>query len=252
MADKEGLPENMTLEDLEALFQDVSSETAPAPEEETSTNIEGTETSEIEVKQEPDVTATQAFSKRLKEKTEQAVAQEREKIAQSMGYTSYDDMIKSQEKKTLSDKGYDADELEPIVSDLVEKRLKNDPRMQKLAQYEQRELQEYGKKELSELSKLTNGEISKIEQVPKDVVELWKKTGSLKSAYMQLHGEELITKARAQQSRADTGHLQSPSGGSPVTSNRRPLTSDEAAVWKLFNPGMSDEEIAKKSMPKTK
>lgn len=243
-----GTPENVSLEDLEAFFNDST---------ETASTDDGTSTQEgvqpdinAQAQSTPDVTTTQAFAKRLKEKTEQAVTEERENIAKTMGYASYQEMISAQEKKALSDKGYDADELSPIVDELVEKRLKNDPRMQKLQEYEQKELREYGKKELAEISKLTNGEISTIDQVPQDVINLWKQTGSLKSAYMQLHGEELLTKVRAQQSRGDTSHLQSTSGAAPTESGRRPLTSEEAAVWKLFNPKMTDEEIAKKSMPK--
>lgn len=236
------MPDELSIEELEALFNDNGN---PAPED----NDGASETEEHESKPQ-DVTQTQIFSKRLKEKTDEAVATERETIAKTMGFESYAAMIAAQQNKELTDKGYDAAELSPIVDKIVEQRLQNDPRMKKLAEYEKREVEEFGKRELAEISKLTNGEIKTLEQIPQDVVDLWKKTGSLKTAYLQLHGEELITKARAQQSKGNTSHLQNAGGSNPASTATRPLTAEEKAVWKMFNPSITDEELSKKTMPK--
>lgn len=235
------MPEELSVEELEALFDDNGN---PAPGD------EGASTAEQDSKPAQDVTQTKIFSKRLKEKTDEAVATERETIAKTMGFESYAAMMTAQQNKELTEKGYDAEELSPIVDKLVEQRLQNDPRMKKLAEYEKREIEEFGKKELAEISKLTNGEVKTLEQLPKDVVDLWKKTGSLKTAYLQLHGEELIVKARAQQSKGNTSHLQNTSGSTPASTETRPLTAEEKAAWRVFNPKITDEELSQKTMPK--
>ena len=188
---------------------------------------------------------TKAFAERLKVKSEKVRLEEREKIAKEFGYTSYDQMIKEREKKILEDKGLTPDEVAPVVEELVQQRLNNDPRMRELDEYRKKRTEEFALKELNELSKLTNGEISDLSQIPKDVVDEWSKTGSLKSAYLKLHGEELINKVRGEQFNGTTNHLKTPGNGSTVRDNKRPLTDDEIRIWKTFNPRMTDEELRK-------
>lgn len=192
----------------------------------------------------------EAFAKRLKERTEKAVLEERENIAKTMGYGSYDEMLKERQKKELEDNGLDAEQASPIIDKLVKERLDNDPRMIELEELRKKQVLEYGKKELAELTKLTNGEISKLEDVPKDVIELWKTKGSLKAAYMELHGEELILKVRSEQSKGSTKHLNSLDGSTPIVEGKRTLTDEEKAMFKFFNPDMSTEELNKKMVDK--
>ena len=47
-----------------------------------------------------------------------------------MGFDSYAEMIKSREEQMLKDKDLDPDEVKPIVDELVEKRLKDDPEVE--------------------------------------------------------------------------------------------------------------------------
>lgn len=237
--------DEMSLQELEALFEDKGA--TPTP------NVEQSQNPSEEPKKEEvtpeNVTTTQAFSRRLKEQTEKAVSAERENIAKSLGYSSYDAMVKAQEDKVLKDKGFDPDEVKPIVDELVEKRMQTDPRLKELDEFKAKQIEEFGKRELADITRLTGGEITSLEQMPKDVIELWKTTGSLKAAYLQLHGEELLSKARAQQLKGSTGHLQNPAGAPPAATNTRPLTEDEKRVWKVFNPHITDEELSKKTKP---
>ena len=123
--------------------------------------------------------------------------------------------------------------------------------MQELEGYRQRQAEEWAKKELAELKTLTGGKITKLDDVPKDVLELWKTKGSLKGAYLELKGEELIREMQkgvaGEQNRNSTGHLQSSRGStSPQKAeNVRPLTQKEKDVYKLFNPDVTDEELSK-------
>lgn len=198
-------------------------------------------------------TETQAFARRLKEATNKARNEERESIAKSLGYDTYADMVKSREHKLLEEKGLDPEEVSPIVDELVKKRLEEDPRMQELNKYRQEQMKVWAQNELAELKELTGGKISTMDEVPRDVLELWKTKGSLKAAYLELNGEKLIREMRSgiasEQSRGSTGHLTAPNGTPtpPRTDERRLLTDKEKAIYKLFNPDVTDEELSKKT-----
>lgn len=226
------------LEELEALFNsDVEQEDAPPAETETKPDESGEQTKSVD--------QTKAFAKRLKESTDKARNEEREAIAKELGFNSYEELQKSRERKVYEDKGLDPDEVSPIVEELVKKRLDSDPRMQELAAFKAKQVEEFGKKELAEITKLTGGEITTLEQLPRDVIDLWKKKGSLKAAYLELKGEELILKARSEQSKGSTAHLNGVNGSTGGTGDKRPLTAKEREVWKLFNPRMTNEELNK-------
>lgn len=188
---------------------------------------------------------TKAFSKRLNEKTEKARIDERERIAKEFGFDSYASMTKERERKLLEEKGLTPDEVAPVVEEIVKKRLNDDPRMQELAAMRKKQTEEFAKQELAKLSKLTDGAITDLNQVPKDVIDEWTKTGSLTKAYMTLHGEELLVKVKSGQSNGSTNHLKTPGSGSVAETGKRPLTKDEIKVWKMFNPKMTDEELSK-------
>lgn len=237
-----------TPEELEELFrEDAQQETPPAesdtnnppPAQATEGNGETAKTDGIET--------SKAFAKRLREKTEQVRNEEREAIAKSLGYDSFADMQSKREKQLLEDRGLDPEQVNPIVDELVKKRLDSDPRMKELETLRAKQVQEFGKRELAEVTELTGGEITSLAQLPKEVIELWKQTGSLKSAYLSLRGEELIRKARSEQSKGSTQHLQNPSGPIKPAGKERPLTAEEKRVWKFFNPSITDEELNKKT-----
>ena len=232
-----------SLEQLEALFnEDIESATPPTEEV-----VETPSTEEVK-SDTTTVDNTKAFSERLKKSTAKAVQEERENIAKQMGYTSYEEMIKSKEAKLIEDSGLDPEQVNPVVEQLVKQRLDNDPRLKELETLRAQKVKEFAKQELAEISKLTDGEITKLEDIPKEVVELWKTKGSLKSAYLELKGEELITKMKSKQSKGSTSHMQNLSGTAPAQGNKRLLTAEEKSYWKYFNPGMTDEELNKKTI----
>lgn len=192
------------------------------------------------------VETTKAFAKRLSERTNKAVAEEREAIAHQMGFESYDAMIKSRERQALEDQGLDPDQVAPVVDKLVEARLKSDPVMQELNELRARKLQEYADQQVKELSELTQGKITTLSQVPKNVLELWKTTGSLTDAYMQLYGKDLLLQARSVQSRGNTAHMATPENGDDSsTRGMRHLTDEEKRIWKAAFPKMTQEELDK-------
>ena len=187
-----------------------------------------------------------AFSIRLNE--------EREKIAKEAGFESYEDMRKKRELKKIEEKGLDPEVTSPLIDDLVKQRLEQDPRIKEYEELkkkeEEREFKEWCDKEVKQLSSLTDGKIKSLSDVPQDVVKLSEKTGSLKSAYLQLHGEELIAqmklKQTSQESRGTTDHLAQVKEGTSATGKTRPLTSEERRAYKMINRNITEEELDKK------
>ena len=245
-----------TIKDIENFLNGEGAATPAAQEDESSPATQPNESDVEPLAQtngntKPPVTETQAFAHRLKEATSKARNEERESIAKSLGYESYADMQQKREAEILRDKGLDPEDVSPVVEQLVQKRLAEDPRLKEFDSFKQERVSAWAQKELAELKELTDGKISKFEDVPKDVIESWKTKGSLTAAYMELHGVELIRETRANvasgQSRGSTGHLASPQGAPANTGNlnKRPFTAQERDVYKLFNPGVTDEELSK-------
>lgn len=232
-----------TAAELEELFSDdIQSDTPPTV---TETDPQpATDTDGAKNEPEVEVDKTKAFAKRLRESTDKARQEEREAIAKSLGYESFDELQKSRETKVLEDKGLDPEQASEAIDELVRKRLENDPRMKELDELRKLRVKEFGEKELAEIGKLTGGEITKFSQLSKEVIDLWTKKGSLKAAYMELEGEKLINKIRSEQSKGTTSHLANPSG-STSDPTKRLLTEAEKKIWKQFNPRMTDEELNK-------
>lgn len=243
-----------TMEDIENFLNGDWAATPAADDNESSPEVTpdvSADTGNETPADKPPVTETQAFAHRLKEATNKARNEERESIAKSLGYESYADMQAKREAEMLRNRGFDPEEVSPIVDEIVKQRLAEDPRMQELDGYKQERMNAWAKKELAELNELTDGKIVTMADVPADVLELWKTKGSLKKAYLELHGEELIRQTRTSvvsgQSRGSTSHMNSPQGTPPPAggANKRPFTAEEKAVYKMFNPDVTDEQLNK-------
>lgn len=238
-----------TIKDIEDFLNSVDhAETPTAQKEESSP---AAQPDEGQQEQKTDVTETQAFAHRLKEATQKARSEERDNIAKELGYESYAAMQKAREKSMLEERGLDPDDVAPVVDKLVEKRLQEDPRFQELDKFREQRMQEWAKSEVAELSQLTGGRISKLEQVPKNVIELWKQKGSLKAAYLELEGEKLIREMQAgiagEQSKGTVQHMNSPQGNPKPLSDdkKRPYTQQEKDIYRLFNPDVTEEQLSK-------
>ena len=207
-----------SVEDIEKLFNDDPQESEPVNDEQDTPPVTQTEQPVAEKTTGEEIEKTKAFAKRLSEKTNAAIAAERENIAKSLGYASYEEMTKKREEQMIKDKGLDPEDVTPVVEELVKQRIDADPRMKELETLRAQKIADFAKRELSEITKLTDGEITDLNQLPKEVIELWKQKGSLKSAYLELEAEKLITKIKSGQSKGSTEHL----CPHPPVSHRRP------------------------------
>jgi len=200
----------------------------------------------------------QIVARRLKEETSKLKSSERDAVAIENGYKSYADMqeqlakkAKEQEAELLKAKGLDNEETLKTIDELVAKRLANSATTGELEELRQLKADMWIKNELEEVKKLTGGDIKEVNQLTKEEVDLAKKLGSLKAAYLQLHGEELLVKARAGLSKGTTSHLGTPPGSpGSLTETKRPMTAKERDVYKLFNPDTKDEDLDKKLVDK--
>jgi hypothetical protein len=237
----------LTVEELDALFVDDEVQQDPPPATQDSVTDQPASTSDAD--DVPNTTnSTKAFAKRLRESTEKARREERESIAKSLGYESFDAMQKQHETKILNDKGLNPEEVSPVIDELVKQRINNDPRMLELSDFKQQREKEFAKKELAEITKLTNGEITSLKQLSEDVLDSWRTEGSLVKAYMKHEGVNLVAKIRNENTKGSTAHLSNPSNSLPSQPKTRPLTAEEKQAWKVFYPNISDEELNKKTI----
>ena len=234
-----------SLEELDNLFKEEGEQETPPAGSNT-----GSPATPPATEEKDDVTKTQAFAHRLKEEKEKARKEARDEIAAALGYESFEALQKDKENKLLEDKGLDPEQVNPIVEELVKQRLDNDPRMKELEALKAQRVKEFAEKELKEISNLTGEQYTSLNQLPQDVIDDWRKTGSLKSSYIKLHGEELIIKARKAQTKGGTSHLQETAGTAPTPTDTRPMTDKEKAIYKFFNPNVKDEELDKKMYKK--
>ena len=237
--------EQTELEEIEkeiaGLFNNDQDSSPEEKEQKPAENTQETKKSEEEKRSD-----AKAFSIRLNE--------EREKIAKEAGFESYEDMRKQNEKKKLEDKGLDPEVASPVLEELVKQRVEQDPRIKEYEELkkkeQEREFKEWCDKEVKQLTSLTDGKIKSLSDVPQDVVKLSEKTGSLKSAYLQLHGEELISqiklKQTSQESKGTTNHMAQIKDGVSPQGKTRPLTPEERRAYKMINKNITDEELDKK------
>lgn len=238
----------ITVEDIENFLN--SEDVVPPATNVDDINSQSDKTeAEIKAAEEKSQNQTQAFAHRLKEATEKVRNEERNAMAKRLGYDNYESFAKAFETNLLKEKGLDETEVGPIIETIVNKRLEDDPRLKEFEAYKRERVNEWAKKELAELKELSGGKITKLEDVPKDVIELWKKKGSLKGAFLELQGEALIKEARKgivnEQTKSSTSHLNNPAGNPTGKIEQRPYTQEEKELYKLFNPEVTDEQLSK-------
>lgn len=185
---------------------------------------------------------TKAVSERINSVKKKTEAETQDKIAKELGYESYEALQKANEKKLLRDAGYDDEDINNIVSQLLEKRLASDPRIKKLEEIEEREKADFVTNQLKEINTLAGSNYTKIEQLPKETLKLWEMTGNLKQAFLATEGETLLNKRTKASS---LSHL-ADNSSSGIGTRKRGLTEEEKDIWRSVIPDITEEELSKK------
>ncbi len=192
---------------------------------------------------------TKAVSERINEVRRKTESETQEKIARELGYENYADMRKAKEKKLLEDAGLDEDDIKEVVEKLVAQRLADDPRMKKLEEIEAKDKATFVNSQLKEINTLTGTNFTSIEQLPKDTLDLWAKTGNLKQAYLATQGEAIILKNNAAaKNTSSLAHLASAGSNSNTHTKSRLLNEEEKAIWRSVMPDITDDELSKKTV----
>ena len=107
-----------TIAELEQLFDSEFEQVPPPVEEKTDAQGADDDKKEQNVPTD-DIDKTKAFAKRLKESTDKVRQEEREVIAKSLGYESYEKLVKENETKKLEEKGIDCVINQCILSEIA-------------------------------------------------------------------------------------------------------------------------------------
>ena len=189
-----------------------------------------------------DVDTTKAFSKRLKEETAKIRNEERQSIAESFGYSNWDEFVKTQTDSKILDKGFDPEEVRPIFEDFK----KNDPDYQEAMRYK-KEREELDKKIwaqncLTDLNSKFGTTFTDINQLDRETIDAWNGGMSLDKAYAANHYETLLQRQVEKPAVTGKEHLTQTSKAKTAEAPDS-ISSAEMQLFKMFNPSASEEDI---------
>ena len=184
---------------------------------------------------------TEKMTKRINEVKAKTEATVRDNIAKELGFDDYASMQKAKAEKTITEAGYNPEEIQKLVEPMLEARLASDPRLQKLAALEEKEKQAYINAELAKIEKLTGLKVKETD-LSKETLDVWGKGVDLAQAYIATNSNAIISG----NTKGSTDHLASGNGASKP--KMRGLTQSEKALFKSISPNITDEELNKKMM----
>lgn len=244
MHNEEQNNESINVDDLFRNFEDLP-EDNDVPEE-PATEVTDKDTTDAEEHADKDV-MTKAVTERINTVKRKTEADTRESVAKELGYNSYEELLKSKEQNMMKEAGLDEERTGELVSKLVEQRLANDPRFKKLEEIESLEKNNFVTSQLNEINSFAGTNYKGIEELPEDILKVFEKTGNLKQAYLAIEGENLITKAKVPQNTGSLAHLANP-GDSRGAVKTRHLSEEEKELYRMVNPGITEEELLKKTL----
>ena len=205
-------------------------------------------TEKAAVEQEPTspvekVDQTKAFATRLKEEKAKAKEEAREEIAQSFGYSSWQEYVDNQTNSKLLDKGLDPESVRPVLKDLI----KNDPEyieaMKYKAEKEELEKELFATNAIQALNNKFGTNFKSVNELDKDTIDDWNKGTPLEKAFAANNYTKLIDMAVKKASSVKDngkGHLVTVTGSSEKSSEKE-VTTDEIKVAKAF--GFSEQQL---------
>jgi hypothetical protein len=189
------------------------------------------------------VDQTKMFAKRLKEETEKVRLRERENIAQSFGYNSWDEYMSAQTDNKLLDKGLDPESVRPVIKDLI----KNDPEYIEAMKYKQEkeelEKELFASNSLQALNNKFGTNYKSVDELDAETIKDWNNGTPLEKAFAANNYTLLVDMAVKKASvTKDNGksHLKTVTGSNAQTSARE-VSKGEHDVARMF--GFSEEQL---------
>ena len=189
---------------------------------------------------------TQVMSERINTVKRNTEKETQDKIAKEFGYDTYDAMKKAQADKIATDHGFNPEDIEQVIEPMIQKRLADDPRFKELETFKERERNAYIKSQLAAIN-TTTGQQLKMTDLSKETLDLWAKGVELEQAYYATHGKTIIANRTTQIENGSLTHL-APGAGAGATKLRK-LTDEEKDIWRSIVPGITEEELLKKTTP---
>lgn len=188
---------------------------------------------------------TKTVTKRINEVKAKTERETQDKIAKELGYENYAAMKKAQEDDIIKKKGYKPEDIASLVETLVEKRIKEDPRLAKLTALEESERDKYVEAKLAAINEATGQKLT-VKDLPKETVDLWAKGIDLEQAYYATQGKTVIAKVKNQANNGSLDHLNV--GGSSGQPKMRRLTAEEKEIYRSIAPHLTEDELNKKTV----
>lgn len=189
------------------------------------------------------VDATKAFSERLNVERSRITDEIHQETAQSFGYKTWDEFQKASKEKLITDAGLEPDKVNPVIDKIVAQH----PSV--IAAKEQAEQTAEATRIKSEADALFainekfKTELTSVDDLDEATLALYKKGVPLDKAYIAEHLDDVM-KSRAQ-SQPSKDHLQPVGSRTIQNGDVPPLTKEQIAMYKRFNPGITDEAIQK-------
>lgn len=188
---------------------------------------------------------TENVTKRINKVRTETELETKNRVAEELGYESYELMKKAQEEKIAKDYGFDKEDIEAVLEPMLKQRLADDPRFRKLEEFEQREKDLYVKTQLASINEATGQKLT-IKDLDQKTLDLWGKGIELEDAYYATHGKTILNKKVSKLENGTLSHLAP--GSSSGATKTRVLTEDEKEMWRAIVPGITDQELSKKTV----
>lgn len=193
----------------------------------------------------PEEQMTEAVTKRINEVRAKTEKETKDKIAKELGFENYEAMQKANKDKLIKDNGLNPEDVNKIIDPLVESAIANDPRIKKLAEYEEREKAKYISEQLAAINKTTGQKLT-VKDLSPEVLDLWGKGIDLEQAYYAVNGKNILS---GRTSKDEQGSLEHLAPGSNAKKGKvRLLTDTEKEMYRAIIPGITEEELAKKTI----
>ena len=189
------------------------------------------------------VDQTKAFAKRLREETEKVRQNERENIAKSFGYNSWQEYADAQTNNKLLNEGLDPETVRPVIQDLI----KNDPdyieAMKFKAEKEELEKELFATNSIRELNAKFGTNFKSINDLDQETINDWNKGTPLEKAFAANNYGLLIENAVKQANVVKDngkGHMKTVTGNTTQTTARE-VSKSEIDVARAF--GFTEEQL---------
>lgn len=208
-------------------------------EEQAANTDETLETSSNDTQSTPpveQVDQTQAFAKRLKEEKSKAKLEARQEIAESFGYTSWQEYVDAQTNNKILDKGMDPDAVKDILKDLIYTNPEYVEAMKYKQEKEELEKEIFASNSIKQLNETYGTSYKSVDELDKQTIDAWNAGTPLVNAYAAYNMSTIISEAvKKAIATRDSGksHLKTVSGSSEESKTRE-VSHEELKIAKAL------------------